>query len=86
MVKEGSEAEEAIHGKQVEKKDPYGAPAADLPADVSGDVPVEKKAGEGDSGPQDLTDMEHSANMTGQASAPIEGEGMEGQMDDEEEW
>jgi len=45
-----------------EKKNPYGPPAADIPADITGDVPRNKTKAE-QAANIDLTLLEHSENM-----------------------
>lgn len=63
------------------KKEPFGQPAASIPADVSGDVPEPAKGA--DDGPkgQDLTAMEHSENM----GISTEGADMD-PTDQEDDW
>ncbi len=75
-----SKADEAIT-QQSKKKEPYGKPAAEIPADVSGDIPVDKKGKSDDVPASDLEAMEHSENMGGTVDPDGEQE-----EESEDEW
>ena len=45
------------------KKEPFGKPAASIPADVSGDIPVKAEGDSDNKTGEDLSSLEHSQNM-----------------------